>query len=80
MIVVELEPVAERTGHAVRDRQPADLRHSAATAMLNAGVPLHVVSRVLGHSSVSITGDIYGHADDRTRRGAIDALGNAIGL
>lgn len=56
------------------------LRHSAATAMLDAGTPLHVVSRVLGHSSVAITGDIYGHADDVRQRDAVDALGAALGL
>ena len=37
------------------------LRHSAASTMLAAGVPLKVVSDVLGHSSVNITGDVYGH-------------------
>lgn len=56
------------------------LRHSAATGMLDAGVPLHVVSRILGHSSVAITGDIYGHADDSRQREATDALGAALGL
>jgi integrase len=56
------------------------LRHSAATGMLDAGVPLHVVSRILGHSSVAITGDIYGHADDARQRDAVDALGAALGL
>ena len=56
------------------------LRHSAATAMLDAGVPIHVVSRVLGHSSVEITGDIYGHVDDARRRDAVDVLGAALGL
>ncbi|MGB4777439.1 tyrosine-type recombinase/integrase [Microbacterium sp.] len=56
------------------------LRHSAATGMLDAGVPLHVVSRVLGHSSVAITGDIYGHADDTRQRDAIGMLGAALGL
>jgi integrase len=40
------------------------LRHSAASAMLSGGVPLLTVSRMLGHSSVSITGDIYGHITD----------------
>lgn len=38
-----------------------DLRHTAATLALKAGVPLHVVSRMLGHSRVSITADIYAH-------------------
>jgi integrase len=38
-----------------------DLRHSAATVLLAAGVPLKVVSELLGHSSVAITADIYAH-------------------
>ena len=32
-------------------------RHSAASTMLANGVPLKVVSEILGHSSISITGD-----------------------
>jgi integrase len=31
------------------------LRHSAASVMLSAGVPLKVVSEVFGHASVAIT-------------------------
>ncbi len=38
-----------------------DLRHTAASLMLNHGVQPIVVSRRLGHSKVSITLDIYGH-------------------
>ena len=33
------------------------LRH--ATRMLAAGVPLHTVSELLGHSSVAVTGDVH---------------------
>lgn len=36
-----------------------NLRHAWATSALRAGVPLKVVSTRLGHSSVSITADIY---------------------
>ncbi|MGN0676048.1 MAG: tyrosine-type recombinase/integrase [Oscillospiraceae bacterium] len=43
-----------------------DLRHSYATAMLDSDVPLKVISQNLGHSSISITGDIY--ADSITKR------------
>jgi integrase len=38
-----------------------DLRHSAASIMLNHGVPALVVSKILGHSKPSTTLDIYGH-------------------
>jgi integrase len=38
-----------------------DLRHTAASLMLNHGVPVIVVSHRLGHTKVSITLDIYGH-------------------
>jgi len=38
-----------------------DTRHTCATLALQAGVPTEVVSRWLGHASVSITQDIYQH-------------------
>jgi integrase len=38
-----------------------DLRHTAASIMLNHNIPVIVVSRRLGHSKPSITLDIYGH-------------------
>jgi integrase len=38
-----------------------DLRHTAASIMLNHGVPVIVVSRRLGHAKASTTLDIYGH-------------------
>jgi integrase len=38
-----------------------DLRHTAASLMLNHGVPVIVASTRLGHSKPSITLDIYGH-------------------
>ena len=37
------------------------LRHTHATLMLAAGVPVHVVSRRLGHSKIQITLDFYAH-------------------
>jgi integrase len=38
-----------------------DLRHTAASLMLNNGIPVIVVSRRLGHAQPSITLDVYGH-------------------
>ncbi len=40
-----------------------DLRHTYATFMLASGVNAKIVSTVLGHSTVSITLDIYSHPD-----------------
>lgn len=40
---------------------PHELPHSAASLMLAQGVKLHVVSQVLGHSSIRMTSDVYGH-------------------
>lgn len=47
---------------------------------LESGVHIKAVADLLGHSSVSITGDIYGHTSDDTARTAIDGLGGALGL
>lgn len=38
-----------------------DLRHSAATLALSAGVKPKVISEQLGHASVSLTMDVYSH-------------------
>ena len=38
-----------------------DLRHTAASLLLNQGIPVIVVSRRMGHARASITLDVYGH-------------------
>lgn len=56
------------------------LRHSAATAWLEAGVHVKAVADLLGHSSTAITGDIYGHTSDDTARSAVAGLSESLGL
>jgi integrase len=56
------------------------VRHSAATAWLESGIHIKAVADLLGHSSISVTGDIYDHATDDTARKAIDGLSGALGL
>jgi integrase len=52
---------------------PHWLRHSHATALLLAGVPVHVVSRRLGHADVQTTLNTYAHVtDDAELRAAAD--------
>lgn len=55
------------------------LRHSAATALLAGGIPLRVVSDVLGHSTISITADTYAAVVPELRRDAADAMDRALG-
>jgi integrase len=42
------------------------------------GVPLEVVSDILGHSSIAITGDVCGHVSPDVARQAIEMLGDAL--
>jgi len=53
-----------------------DLRHSHASWLIAAGVPIDVVSRRMGHESITTTVNIYGHiAEERLNR-----AGDAIGI
>ena len=54
------------------------LRHSAATAMLEAGVHLKAVSEILGHADIRITADVYGHVSSEVGRAAMDSLGERL--
>jgi integrase len=56
------------------------LRHSAAVGWLEAGVHIKAVADLLGHSSISITGDVYGHTSDDTARAAVDGWSGVLGL
>ena len=56
------------------------LRHSAAVGWLEAGVHIKAVADLLGHSSVAITGDVYGHTSDDTARAAVDGRAGRLGL
>ena len=48
------------------------LRHSAAVAWMESGVHIKAVADLLGHSSIAVTGDVYGHTSDTTARAAVD--------
>ncbi len=72
---VELAELSRRRIH--------DLRHSYASILLMRNVPILYVSRQLGHSSIRITLDIYGHLlrDENIENGLlIDELDGFIDL
>ncbi|MCH8611787.1 tyrosine-type recombinase/integrase [Arsenicicoccus dermatophilus] len=60
-----------------------DLRHHYASGLIAAGCDVVTVQHALGHSSPSITLDVYSHlwpkADDRTRAAAADLMSAALG-
>ncbi len=55
-----------------------DLRHTAASLMLNNGVPPIVVSNRLGHSKPSITMDVYGHLYQETQTDAAKIMDDLV--
>jgi integrase len=55
-----------------------DLRHTAASMMINQGVPIFKVSKILGHARPSITSDIYGHLVPNAMDGIGDMMDELI--
>lgn len=51
-----------------------DLRHTAATLLLLQGVPVKVVSEMLGHANVTITMNLYMHVLPTMQRAAVEAM------
>ena len=51
-----------------------DLRHTAASLMINNGAAVFVVSKRLGHAIPSITMDIYGHLIPMMQEGIAELI------
>jgi integrase len=56
--------------------RPHDLRHTAATHMIRAGVPIPTVSRILGHASPAITMSVYAWVLDSMEEHAAETIGS----
>jgi len=55
-----------------------DLRHTCATAMLEAGIDPKTVQSRLGHANISITMDVYGHCTKAMDKKAADKIDEII--
>jgi integrase len=55
-----------------------DMRHAAATLLMEQGVPVKVIADILGHQSVTTTMEIYQHSDTNMQRTATDALAGQL--
>lgn len=55
-----------------------DLRHTHATVLLTAGVPVHVVSQRLGHASPVVTLTVYAHVVPGSQREAAELFARLV--
>lgn len=63
----------------IRHWHPHNLRQWGASLMLAQGVPLHAASEVLGHASIAITKDVYGHLVEGDTRRAAESMSGFSG-
>ena len=54
------------------------LRHSCASLMIAMEVPLEVVSEQMGHASIRVTKDVYGHLMPKARAKAAEAMRSVL--
>ena len=71
-------PAVRRSGIAEPRPRIHDLRHACASWMIQAGIPLPVIQRHLGHESITVTVDTYGHLDRASGRAAAEAIGKLL--
>jgi integrase len=57
-----------------------DLRHTMATLAIGSGASLRTVSDALGHSSITVTADVYAHVTPEMKREVAVAIGRALGV
>jgi integrase len=66
----ELSPLPRLTVH--------ELRHSHATILLRAGVPVHIVAKRLGHKDPSVTLNVYADVIPDDDTSAVDVFSRAV--
>ena len=70
-----IERIVERSGVDFRGH---DLRRTAASLMVGAGVPRLVVSKILNHVETGVTAVSDRHSDDPEKRAALDFWGKRL--
>jgi len=60
--------------YGITDIRFHDLRHTAATMMLEADISIKIVQDILGHSNLATTADIYSHISENKKEQAIRQL------
>lgn len=65
---------------SIADLKFHDLRHTFAARLLTQGVPIYKVSKILGHSSVVVTEQHYGHLSLADLKGAISCIEGVVSV
>ncbi len=76
-VLERFKTVLKKTG--LPDIRFHDLRHSAATLLLSEEVHPKVVQEMLGHSTISMTLDIYSHVLPTMQQDAVSRLDSVLG-
>ncbi len=63
---------------SVRDARLHDARHTAATLLLQQGVPARVAMQILGHSQISLTLGTYSHVVPELAQEAADRIDRVL--
>jgi integrase len=66
------------TRAGVRDARLHDARHTAATLLMQQGVPARVAMQILGHSQISLTLGTYSHVVPELAEDAAERMGQAL--
>ncbi len=66
-----------RDAAGIKDLRFHDLRHSCASFLLAHGVPVKMISEMLGHSSTAFTMDVYSHVMPKMQQQVVTEM-NAI--
>jgi integrase len=56
-----------------------DLRHTAATLLIEEGVSMKAVQSALGHATIGITMDVYAHVTPAMQDSVADAMDRLFG-
>ena len=55
-----------------------DLRHSAASLLVDMGFSLKEVQEYLGHNNISTTADIYSHLEFKSKQNIVKSMADRL--